>query len=280
MKLAHQKFMSKDLYIDLALDLIDDPHAPMRSEMDEEKLDELARDIKLNGLIQPITVRVVGKRYEVVAGHRRFTASKRAGLATIKCIARVIDEKSADGIRIRENLYREDINPVDEARYIRLMISEHGLDPVDLAKMTGKSEAYLMARYKLLDFPEYIIACLKDETITLSAATWLAKIENDNVRKEYTRFARLGGITAQRAEAWYRSWKIGSLPMSADAYVPPPESAPGAPLKLEMPCLLCTHSDDIELMGMHYAHHDCVRAAREIQSRKTKEMGEPVAALA
>lgn len=251
---------------EVSLDLIDDPHEPMRSAMDDEKLDELAASIKTHGLIQPITLRKVGERYEVVAGHRRFKASKRAGLVFAKAIVRELAEAEADGIRMAENLYREDVNPVDEARYIRQMIEKHQYEPAQLALMIGKSEAYLRARYELLEYPDYIIAAVQIGTIGLTAAQWLVRIADDNVRREYTRFAERGGITAKRAEAWFRSWEAGSLPREASAYVAPPTEPSATPNVITMPCSLCRHSDDINKMTMVYAHQECVRAMEKMQA--------------
>ena len=247
------------------LDLIDDPGVPMRSQMDDEKLDELARSITTHGLIQPVTLRKVGERYEIVAGHRRFKASKRAGLATMPSIVRVLDDAKTDEMRMHENLYREDVNPVDEARYIRVMVDTHKVEPAELAKMTGKSEAYLKGRYDLLDYPEYLVQAVQDEKVSLTAAQWLARIDDDRVRNEYTRFAVLGGITAKRAEAWYRSWMLGSLPREASAYEAPLDQPSAEARELRMPCILCRHDDNIENLGMHYAHRDCVQAVSKMQ---------------
>lgn len=253
------------------IDCIDDPVVPMRTGMDNEKLDELARSIKTHGLIQPITLRKVGERYEVVAGHRRFKATKRAGIPTINAIVRVLSDVDTDGMRMHENLYREDVNPVDEAIYIRKMIDTHNVEPAALAEMTGKSEAYLHARYELLDYPDYLVEAIANEHVSLSAAYWLAKIEDDRVRSEYTRFAILGGITAKRAEAWYRSWTVGSLPREATAYIEPETPTSAEPKKLMMPCVLCRHDDDIENMGMYYAHKDCAAAVAKMEREAVSE---------
>jgi ParB family chromosome partitioning protein len=253
----------------IALDLIDDPHAPMRSQMDEEKLDELARSIKTHGLIQPITLRKTGARYEVVAGHRRFKACKRAGLAKVSAIVRKLDDRKADEMRMHENLYREDVNPVDEARYIRKMVDTHQVEPSRLAEMTGKSEAYLQSRYDLLSYPDYLIEAVESEKVSLTAAQWLARIQDDRVRAEYTRFAILGGITAKRAEAWYRSWTMGSLPREAHMFEAPPADPNAEPRVIEMPCLLCRHLDSIDKLTMDYVHADCAKAVVAMQRETT-----------
>lgn len=251
----------------VSLDSIDDPLAPMREHMNEQKLDELANSIKTHGLIQPITLRRVGDRYEVVAGHRRFKAAKRAGLVTIPAVVRELSETEGDELKIHENLFREDVNPVDEARFIVRMIEVYDLSPKDLAERTGKSESYLRGRYELLKYPDYLVTAVAEEKISLSAAQWLSRITDENVLREYTRFAMLGGITAKRAEAWYRSWSLGNLPREAHMYVAPEEDEQSEPAKLEDTCVICQHKDEVFNMKMGYAHAECVdataRAARD-----------------
>lgn len=252
---------------EVSIDLIDDPAAPMRSHMDEVKLDELAKSIAKHGLIQPITLRRAGDRYEVVAGHRRFKAVKIAGLAKVTAVVREIEEEEADELKVHENLFREDVNPVDEARHIVHMIDRYGKSPKELAEMVGKSETYVRARYDLLQFPEYLIEAVETEDISLSAAQWLARIDNDVVRKDYTRFARLGGITAKRAEAWYRSYTLNNLPRNPEQYEEPEQEERGeAPPLLER-CVLCQHEDELDNLRMGYIHAECGRAAADVGKR-------------
>lgn len=244
----------------ISLALIDDPHTPMRSTMDEESLQELIGSIRRHGLMQPITVRKIGQRYEVIAGHRRLTALKRMREIFVDCIVVKAENADADEMRMAENLYRENINPVDEARYIRKMVEEHNVDPAKLAQMIGKSEVYLQARYDLLDYPPYLVDALEKEQIGLTAAQWLAKIDDDRVRAEYTRFAISGGITAVRARAWYDSWRAGHVPTIEGAIVIPDRTEAGEPIPIYDYCRICRTREDIRHMSMHYAHDSCIEA--------------------
>src|SRR5581483_3980862 len=228
----------------VSLSLIDDPHTPMRSAMDEEKLQELVRSIKRHGLMQPITLRKTGKRYEIIAGHRRFTAMRRMEETFIDAVIVEASDAVADEQRMAENLYREDINPVDEARYIHKMVEEHKVSPEQLAEMTGKSEAYLQARYELLDYPQYLLEAIEKGQVGLTAAQWLVRIENEQVRQEYVRFAILGGITATRARAWFESWKAGQVPMVEGQIVVPDRTAAGEPIPIFDTCAICRTRDD------------------------------------
>mgnify|MGYP003393988576 CR=1 FL=1 len=256
---------------EIPLDRIIVPEIPMRTTVDEEKLLELGTSIKSNGLIQPVTLRKKGEMYEIVAGFRRCTASRRVGLVTIRAIVRELTDKEADSVKMHENLFREDVNPVDEARYIRQMVEVHGVEPEELARMSGKSEAYLRARYDLLDYPPYLIEAVEKEQISLTAAQWLNRITDDVIRHEYTRFAANGGITAKRAQAWHDSWKLGNLPREANTFLAPETPTSAEPIPLEMPCVLCRHKENIENMIMTYAHQDCARAVEQMQKDAEKK---------
>lgn len=249
---------------DISVDLIDDPEAPMRTKMDEDNLNELASSIKKLGLIQPITIRKVKNRYEVVAGHRRLRAAQIASLPTIRAVIADLDEAKADDIKIHENLFREDVNPVDEARFICGLIDKYGYTPTELSKKVNKSIAYLKTRYELLEYPDYLIFAVEEGKIGLGAAAWLARITNDRVLRDYTRFAMLGGITVRRAEAWYMSWQAGQLPGDPEQYQEPEHVGRADEVKLHMTCALCGCEDDLDNLDILYAHPACARAYKEM----------------
>src|SRR5574343_2047869 len=99
-------------------DRIDDPKEAMRTELDRDDLFDLAENIKQNGLINPITIRPMGDRYEVVAGHRRLSACKIAGIIKIPCVVRELDDTKTFEVMAAENLERADVDPVDEAIFL------------------------------------------------------------------------------------------------------------------------------------------------------------------
>src|SRR3990167_6011329 len=144
--------MKNETIQQIGIMLIDPPQMPMRSEITPESVEDLGRDIKQHGLIQPITVRPNGNRFEIVAGHRRFRAAKWAGMAAIPCVVRDLTENEADDIKVRENLYREDINPLDEAKHIHYLIERYHYEPAELAERLGKSKEYLISRYEILQY--------------------------------------------------------------------------------------------------------------------------------
>lgn len=264
---------------ELSVDIIDAPFKPIRSEITTDSISDLAADIKKHGLIQPITLRPKGERYEVVAGHRRFRATKLAGLPTIRAVVMDITEEEADGIKVRENLYRVDINPIDEAKHIHYLIERYKYEPHQLSKLLGKGEQYLMARYDLLEYPDYLKTALENEQIGLGAAQWLQKITDDRVKRDYVRFAIMGGITSKKAQGWYTSWYAGNLPRDPSQFKEPEKTVLSEPAPLLEPCVLCRTNDDINKMQMYYGHTDCAAvaaaAAKTASAGQTEERGAP-----
>lgn len=205
----------------LAISLITDPAAPMRSDIDYDKVRELSESIKAHGLINPITVRAVGEKYEVVAGHRRFKACQLLGLAEVAAFVRTLDEAEVAAIMAAENLERQDIDPVDEAMFVGRLLNLPGADIVSVAKRLNRSQQWVEDRLDILDYPDYLIGALKDGQIKLGVAKWLGRITEDTYRKMYVDSAVKNGMSVLQAEYAYNQFKVGAMP-SVDTIMPPP----------------------------------------------------------
>lgn len=151
----------------LRISLVDPKSDQPRKYFDTEALEELADSIRENGLLQPILVREYGAgRYQIIAGERRFRASKLAGLEEIPAIVLDKDDKSAAQIALIENIQREDLNPIEEAMAYRSLAKEYGMTQEDLSEKVGKSRPAIANAMRLLDLP--------DEVITMVAARELS----------------------------------------------------------------------------------------------------------
>ena len=127
-----------------------------RVRFDEQALEELAASIKVNGLIQPITVREVDGGYEIIAGERRWRACQKAGMETIPCYLLSPDENQAAEMALIENIQREDLTAVEEAKgYVQLM-RRASLTQEELAKRVGKSQSAIANKIRLLNLPEEV----------------------------------------------------------------------------------------------------------------------------
>lgn len=150
----------------VSITLIDvNPDQPRKS-FDPESLAGLADSISANGLLQPILVRRVGDRYEIIAGERRFRASKLAGLSEIPIIVVEADNLTAAKYALIENLQREDLNPYEEATAYHTLMKEYNLSQEEISVQIGKSRSAIANSLRLLDLPEEVIKMLVDGMLT------------------------------------------------------------------------------------------------------------------
>ena len=201
---------------DIPIDEITDPENPMRSELDRETIFELAESIKREGLINPITVRPKGDRFEVVAGHRRFVACKLAGLSTISCVVRKLTDEQAVEIMVHENLERLDVDPVDEALLIGRLVGDDETKISETAKRLNRSELWVEDRLNILTYPDYMLPPLRSGRLKLGVAKWLATVEDDVYRHMWVDSAVNQGMTVLQAEVISRQAAAGLFAPSAD----------------------------------------------------------------
>jgi ParB family chromosome partitioning protein len=169
----------------IAVDRIESNPDQPRMIFDEEALTELAGSIKEHGVLQPILVRPLGEnRYQLIAGERRWRASKEAGMATIPALVEDIDDDTALEISIIENLQREDLSPLEEATMFDRMVREHGYSIRKLAEKLGKDKGYLENRLRLADAPEEIRELVSLRKDTVSHAYELLKVQDPKKRKK------------------------------------------------------------------------------------------------
>ena len=162
---------SSEKIVEIAIDLIDrNPYQP-RTVFNEEELTELANSIKQQGLIQPIVLRKVGDRYQIISGERRTRASKLAGFSTIKAqVYENLDDKVMSEWALIENIQRVDLNPVEIARSYQKLIDNYNYTHEDLAKAVGKSRSAITNALRLLKLPEVVLAWIEEGKIAGGAA--------------------------------------------------------------------------------------------------------------
>ncbi len=169
----------------IPLERIDSNPQQPRLAFDQSTLEELAASIREHGVLQPILVRPVADgRYQLIAGERRWRASKIAGLTTIPALVEDIDDATAMEISIIENLQREDISPLDEAAMYDRMIREHGYSIRRLAEKLGKDKGYVENRLRLADAPIEVRELVSLRKDTLSHAYELMKVADPRKRRK------------------------------------------------------------------------------------------------
>src|SRR5260221_1094012 len=162
---------------DIPLDLLEPNPYQTRSHVREEGLKELAESIKVSGVVQPVVVRPLPSgRFQLVAGERRWLASKRAGKTTIPAVVREISNEQAMEITIIENLQREDLNPVEQARAFERLSREFSLTQEQIATRTGKDRASIANFIRLLKLPETVLDHMEKGNLTLGHGKLLCSL--------------------------------------------------------------------------------------------------------
>ena len=160
-----------------------DPDQP-RKNFDEEKLNELAESIRTYGMISPIVVKKRGALYEIVAGERRWRAARIAGLKEIPVVIKEVDEKTSRELSIIENIQRDDLNAVEEARAYQSLIEEYGLTQEEVAARVAKNRSTITNSLRLLKLEPEILQLLQDGKITQGHARALLAVEDTELRKK------------------------------------------------------------------------------------------------
>ena len=162
----------------LPIHMIDIRPDQPRKSFDQAALAELADSIAQNGVLQPILVRPVGDRYEIIAGERRFRASKMAGLSEIPAVTVTASDEEAARYALIENIQRSDLNPYEEAAAYRQLKEEYGLTQEAVALSVGKSRAAVANALRLLELPDAVAARLIDGTLSAGHARTLLGLKN------------------------------------------------------------------------------------------------------
>ncbi len=170
---------SADAVREIPLDLIDPSPYQTRGPMHEPALRELADSIAAQGVLQPVTVRPMpGGRFQLIAGERRWRASERAGRTTVPAIVRPCSNEQAAELTLIENLQREDLNPMEQARAYERLSREFGLTQEEMARRTGKDRASVSNYLRLLKLPPSVQASVEDGSITFGHAKALMPLED------------------------------------------------------------------------------------------------------
>lgn len=163
-------------------DLRPNPYQP-RKNFDEEALHDLKESVMQHGILQPIIVRKTIKGYEIIAGERRFRAAGLAGLSTIPAIVREVSESLMMEIALLENLQREDLSPLEEAKAYEALLSHLQITQEQLAKKLGKSRPHIANHLRLLTLPEDVQKLIADGILSMGHGRTLLGLKNKNKLK-------------------------------------------------------------------------------------------------
>ncbi len=185
---------------DIAIDEIDPNSAQPRKEFDKEALEQLSQSIQESGVLSPILVVENGGRYRIVAGERRYRASRLAGLSTIPCIVRNMTTVQQMEAALIENLQREDLNPIEEATAIRSLMSECNYTQEEAAKRLGKSRPAIANALRLLNLPQQIIDMVIRGDLSAGHARVLAGLEDEALQQTLAEECIRQGYSVRKLE--------------------------------------------------------------------------------
>jgi ParB family chromosome partitioning protein len=187
--------------LDVDIDLLQPNKFQPRTHMDDGRIEELARSIRSNGVIQPIVVRKAENGYEIVAGERRWRASQRAGLLKVPVVVRDIPDDRLLAAALIENIQREDLNPIEEAHAYRRLSDEFGLTQEQIAESVGKDRSSIANYVRLLRLPSEVREHVGGRTLSMGHARALLSLPDADSQLRVSREVVQKGLSVRDTEA-------------------------------------------------------------------------------
>lgn len=252
---------TRPVFEQLPLTAINEPARPIRKAMDATKLEELAESMKAIGLLQPIAVVPDGKRYEIVAGHRRFVAACKLSWKLIPALVYPSRGFQRAAALMDENFMREDPSPAEEALFFAGLLEDKDMTEDQLCRIVRRNPTYVADRLRLLRGCPRVFGALQARSINFGVARELNKITDDPHRFSLLDVAVRGGATYAVVAGWVADWKASKnvTPM------PPPATPPAATPMPEAvnpnKCVFCGGDQDpwnIVFVPMHKWERDAI----------------------
>ncbi|WP_196593505.1 ParB/RepB/Spo0J family partition protein [Pectinatus sottacetonis] len=181
------------------VDILSNPFQP-RHNFDDTNIDELAQSIKKYGILQPVLVRMVDGKYQLIAGERRLRACKRINMQAIPAIVCDYNDKETAQIALIENLQREDLNAIEEAAAYQKLITEIGLTQSDVAQYVGKSRSHIANFLRLLKLSETVKKYVVDDVLNMGQAKPLLSIDDIQLQEQTALYIIANELSARDAE--------------------------------------------------------------------------------
>lgn len=223
----------------IPLNKIDAPEGQIRMDITSESIKELAESIASTGLLQPILLRPVKTRYEVVAGHCRFLAHKELMATAIEAFVKAMSAKEAAVIRATENLNRVNLSPLEEAATYKDLIQQHKMKLEEVAAKFGRVPATIKRRMDILKMPPSLQKLVHAKQISVSVAEELWPISDVTSLEYYLQFAIEGGCTKEVARQWCKEWRDSQRRSQTNGVEGRGEMAPFEPRPIFYACDVC-----------------------------------------
>ena len=176
-----------DQLLEIDLDLIEPNSEQPRTRFSEGNLEELAQSIRANGVVQPIVARRNGGKYQIVAGERRWRAAQRVGLQKIPVIIREVSDEKLLELALIENIQRQELNPIEEARAYKNLVEKLGLTQETIAERVGKNRTVITTALRLLKLPKDIQELVEEEKISAGHGRALLMVSEADMQRQLTK---------------------------------------------------------------------------------------------
>lgn len=186
--------------LEVDIELVEPNSEQPRTRFAEEALEELAQSIKANGIIQPIVVRSIGGRYQIVAGERRWRAAQRAGVHKVPVVVKDVSDEKLLELALIENIQRHDLNPVEEARAYRKLIDSIGLTQEQVAERVGKSRNIIATSMRILRLPGEVLKMVEEEKLSTGHARALLMTDDTSAQKRLAKVIVEMNLSVREAE--------------------------------------------------------------------------------
>ena len=190
-----------DRSLEIDTDLLRPNKFQPRTHMDDDRIEDLSRSIRANGIIQPIIVRKIEKGYEIIAGERRWRAAQRAGLLKVPVVVRDIPEEKLLAVALIENIQREDLNPIEEAVAYRRLSDEFHLTQEQIAEAVGKDRSSIANYVRLLRLPSEVRAHVASNALSMGHARAMLALNDENAQLRVARDIVARGLSVRETEA-------------------------------------------------------------------------------
>lgn len=195
------------------------PNQP-RTHFNETLLQELSESIRENGVLQPLLVRKKGQKYEIIAGERRYQASKLAGIEKLPVIIKDVDDQKMLELALIENLQRSDLNPIEEAKGYKQLLKESGMTQEALSKAVSKSRSAITNSLRLLDLPDEVQQFLFDGKMTAGHARAILAVPYEEARIRLAQKVVDEGLSVRATENLAPLFSVGDEPKKPKAVMP------------------------------------------------------------
>jgi ParB/RepB/Spo0J family partition protein len=259
----------------LPIGLLNEPENPSRSEMNDAKLDALVESIRANGVISHLIVFPVGERYEIRAGHRRYQAARRAGLAVVPCDVYPTGDAASEAVQFAENEYREKLSPADEAIWFDELLTKKCDGDVDklCARLNLKRDRVERRLDLIYRGCPLVFESLQHGQIKVGVAEQINRCTDVEHRRYLLDLARHEEWTVARAAGAIDQWRLYHAPAKGTTNGATPSEPGPDPVNDYFQCFVCGSSDNPQSMKPRQVHDYCERAtvkpAIEMYGRRT-----------